>query len=159
MPRVCVIAIGNPLRCDDGLAWHAADQLQSAPPPPDLTILKVHQLTPEIAQDLSAVDLAIFVDASAAGAAGELHVQEVKPGTQPNNLTHQATPAGVLALAAILFGKCPRALLVSLAAKSFDHGDSLSPEVMEKLPHLIRKLQELIADLRDDVSLGSSRNR
>ena len=28
MPGVLIVAYGNPMRCDDGLAWRAADELE-----------------------------------------------------------------------------------------------------------------------------------
>jgi hydrogenase maturation protease len=159
MARVLVVAIGNPLRCDDGLAWRAADQLKASLSSPDIAIVKLHQLTPEIADTISGFNAVVFVDASVAGKPGDLHAEEVHPADQNGGLAHDLTAAGVLALASVLYEKRPRAILVSMAANSFEHGDFLSPEVIEGLPHLVAKIRELTTALARDGSLEPSQNR
>ena len=50
MPRVLIIAYGNPMRCDDGLAWHSAAALERKFSARTIEILRTHQLTPELAE-------------------------------------------------------------------------------------------------------------
>lgn len=144
MPRVLVIAIGNPLRSDDGLAWRAADELSNLLPSTDVEILKVHQLTPELAEDTSRADRAIFIDAAASGNPGTLTCEEVVASEGESGSSHHLTPSALLRMSAVLYDACPKTFLVSLAGKSFEHGDSLSPEVERSLPTLVLKICDLL---------------
>ena len=69
-----IIGIGNPLRSDDGLGWVVAEQLSHGC---DLVcdIHTVHQLTPELAQWMAAVNLVVMIDASYEGEPGELRIR------------------------------------------------------------------------------------
>ena len=147
MPRVLVLAVGNPLRSDDGLAWRAADELRSGSSHSEIEILKVHQLTPELAEDVSRAALAIFVDAAAAVIEpGTLTCEQVVASDEECAASHSFTPAALLQLAATLYNASPAAFLVSMAGKSFEHGNSLSPEVEQALPQVAAKVRELILE-------------
>jgi hydrogenase maturation protease len=144
MPHVLVLAVGNPLRSDDGLAWRAAGELRRSTPPAEIKIVKVHQLTPELAEDVSRAALVIFVDAAATGEPGTLNCERVVASVEESASSHSFTPAALLQLSAALYGTSPVAFLVSVTGKSFEHGDSLSPEIEQALPHLVAKIQELM---------------
>jgi hydrogenase maturation protease len=144
MPHVLVLAVGNPLRSDDGLAWLAADELRSTTPPAEIEIVKVHQLTPELAENVSRTAVVIFVDAGAAGEPGTLNCERVVASAEESAASHSFTPAALVQLAATLYDASPAAALVSVTGKSFEHGESLSPEVEQALPRLVAKIRELI---------------
>ena len=144
MARVLVIGIGNPLRSDDGLGWSVADQL-SARSENNLQVLKVHQLTPELAEAVSEVDLAIFVDAGAHGAPGTLTCDTVSTSDADLRFSHDVTPATLIQIAKTLYGKQPQAFLICVAGKNFEHGESLSPEMTVAVPEVLAKVRELMA--------------
>lgn len=144
MPRVLVIAIGNPLRSDDGLAWHAADELEKVVSSSDVQVKKVHQLTPELCEDVSRAALVIFVDAAESGQPGTLGCEQVVASVAESASSHHVTPGALLQLAGTLYDARPAAFMVSLAGKHFDHGESLSPEVRKAIPPLVDKIRELI---------------
>jgi hydrogenase maturation protease len=144
MPRVLVIAIGNPLPSDDGLAWRAADQLAKEVLPPEVEILKVHQLTPELAEDISHAERVIFVDAAASGEPGTLSCKRMVASSGESGSSHHLSPSALLQLAATLYGAHPEAFLVSVTGKSFVHGEWLTPEIQRSIPELVLKLHELI---------------
>ena len=146
MPRVLVLAVGNPLRSDDGLAWHAADELEKVVTSSDVQIKKVHQLTPELCEDVSRAAMVILVDAAATGEPGTLNCERVVASAEESAASHSFMPAALLQLAATLYGASPAAALVSVAGKSFEHGDLLSPEVEHALPGLVAKIRELILE-------------
>jgi hydrogenase maturation protease len=56
-----VIGIGNPLRRDDGAGWWLARRAE--PWLPAAQLRTVHQLTPELAEDLAAAARVLFIDA------------------------------------------------------------------------------------------------
>src|SRR5690242_21899872 len=68
---VLIICYGNPLRCDDGLAWHAAEQLNPLFSPARVQIITCHQLTPELCETLHQVNTVFFIDAGSDGTPGE----------------------------------------------------------------------------------------
>ena len=144
MARVLVIGIGNPLRSDDGLGWAVAEQL-SARTDENLRVLKVHQLTPELAEAISEVDLAIFVDAGAHGTPGALTCDPVSVSEADLRFSHDVTPATLIQLARTLYGKAPLAYLVCVAGKTFEHGEALSPEMAAAIPPVMAKIRELMA--------------
>lgn len=143
MARVLVIGIGNPLRSDDRLGWAVAEQL-SARACEKLEVLKVHQLTPELAEAISGVDLAIFVDAGAHGTPCTLTCEPVSVSDADRRFSHDVTPATLIQLAKTLYRKAPMAYLVCVAGKSFEHGESLSSEMAAAIPRVIEKIRELI---------------
>jgi len=144
MPRVLVLAIGNPLRSDDGLAWRAADELRSSAPPAEIEIVKVHQLAPELAEDVSRAAQVIFIDAAATGDPGIIKCEKVVASAAESASSHHLTPDALLHLTATLYDARPAAFMVSLAGKCFDHGESLSPEIREAIPFLVDKIRALI---------------
>ncbi len=145
MPRVLVIAIGNTLRWDDGFAWHVADQFSQAAHQ-DLAVTKVHQLTPELAEAVSEVDLVIFVDAGAHGTPGDLTCEEVTISEADLRFSHDVTPATVLQMCKTLYGKTPSAYLICATGKVFEHGESLSPEVAGAIPKALKTISQLIGE-------------
>ncbi len=144
MSRILVLAVGNPLRSDDGLAWHVADELRRNNLPPDVEIITIHQLAPELAENVSSADLVIFVDASSLGEPGTLSCEKIAPVPVESGSSHHFSPQALLELAAMLYGHPPAAYLVSIAGQNFDHGELLSPEVSKSIPSLVAKMRELI---------------
>jgi len=147
MSQVLVLAVGSPLRSDDGLAWRAADELRSTAPPDEIEIVKLHQLAPELAEDVSRAARVIFVDAAATGKPRTVNCEKVAASAADSASSHSLTPSALLQLAATLYGALPVAFLVSVAGKSFEHGESLSPEVEQALPRLVAKIRELMLEV------------
>jgi hydrogenase maturation protease len=144
MARVLVVGIGNPLRSDDGLGWAVAEQL-SARADENLQVLKVHQLTPEFAEAISEAELAIFVDAGAHGTPGTLTCERVSAFDADLRFSHDVTPAALIQLAKTLYGKSPKAHLLCVTGKTFEHGELLSAEIAAGIPQVLEKIRELMA--------------
>ena len=162
MPRIVIVAYGNPLRCDDGLAWRAAEQLEKKVSQPDVEIFTLHQLTPEVAETCRRFQCVIFVDAASPadvgrGNAGELRVREIEirkdsaiPATR---FSHALSPDAIIAMTAQLYGANPLTLSVTMIGDNFGHGESLSPAVTVALPLLVDRIQELV---REFLSTGNT---
>lgn len=147
--RILIVAYGNPLRSDDGVAWRAADLLAERFSDSKVEILRLQQLAPEISEKISHFATVIFIDAVAADdktVPGQIHVEEIAPqtGADTSRFTHAVSPQTVVALAATLYRAKPRAFLVTVPAASFDHGDALSPSVEAALPALVSKVDRLV---------------
>jgi hydrogenase maturation protease len=145
MPRVLIVAYGNPLRSDDGVAWRAADALEDKFRNEEVEILRLHQLAPELAETVSRFAVAIFVDAAARsdGPRGEVRCEEIVSSESESRFTHHLSPQGVLSLAAQLYHASPHAFSVTVTGQSFDHGESLSPAVEAALPVLVARIEAL----------------
>src|SRR5690242_9270371 len=106
MTRILIVAYGNPLRSDDGLAWRVAEALQQILPP-EAEVLMLHQLGPEVADSASRSECVIFVDAAAGpGKPGEVQIQELlanKSEPAASRFCHAFSPANVLSLSAQLY--------------------------------------------------------
>jgi hydrogenase maturation protease len=144
MPRVLIIAYGNPMRSDDGVAWRAAAALEGKLSTPDVEIVRAHQLTPELAETISRCEAVIFVDAANNGPPGRISSAQIRPPQATPRFSHQLSPAAVVALAHQLFGATPDAFSVTLTGACFDHGESLSPAVQAALPALVARIEAVI---------------
>ncbi len=142
MPRVLIIGYGNTLRGDDAVGWLAAEALAGVGLPPEITVLARRQLAPELAETISEVAIALFVDSTQDGEPGELRCQAVGPLVDDSGLTHSASPAALIFLARELYGRAPEALLFSLCGESFDLNEELSPRVRDALPKLVEMVRQ-----------------
>lgn len=133
-----IIGYGNPLRSDDAFGWHGSRLLAQALVGQDVKVIACHQLTPELAEPLSKCRRAVFIDADAQGKPGEIHRRSVRPQAQESSaFTHTCTPSGLLASARQLYGRRPRAIVITVSAQSFEFGDALSPVVSAALPKVV----------------------
>lgn len=150
LDAVLVIAWGNPLREDDAVAWHVLEALRGLRPRrsrPTLLLRHAQQLTPEMAECVSRAQGVVFVDARRDGAPGEVRCEAVVPGAGANPLAHSLSPQALLLLAEQLYGRAPRASLLSVAGERFGMGEALSPVVRRALPRLIRAVLRQAARL------------
>jgi len=143
--HILIVAYGNPLRSDDGFAWHAAEMLRPAAERLHAEILCEHQLTPELALAASTANLIIFIDAACNGQPGQVVCTVVLPHPGLSRFSHQLGPEQVLALCSELYAAHPHAYAISVTGESFEHGESLSETVRQALPGCVRIAQELMA--------------
>lgn len=144
--RVLVIGYGNPLRGDDALGWEIAKRLRATIQDEAIEILVVHQLTPELSELISKVELVVFIDASQHGQPGSWKCETVEPSPTPAPaLGHHLTPINLLAYTQAVFKASPTALLLSVAGVSFDCRQELSPCLAAALPAIEEFVREQIA--------------
>jgi hydrogenase maturation protease len=147
--RVLLIGYGNPLRGDDGIGWRVAESAAADPRFAGVRVLTRHQLTPELAVDLSQAELAVLVDARVgsepAGTIRTEWLDDATAGVAPTgSLTHHVDPAQVVALAERLYGAHPRVAVVSVTVARLDAGDTLSPEVAAAAPRVVDAVAALL---------------
>jgi hydrogenase maturation protease len=150
MPRVLIIAYGNPLRSDDSVAWRAAEGLQKMFPNDDLEILCLHQLGPELADSLRNAECVIFVDAASGTNPGQIEIKELTSAPRSAKAPafgHALSPEVIVTLAAQLYHARPRAFSATIAGQNFEHGESLSPAVAGALPEFIARIERLVGEL------------
>ncbi|MEY6433060.1 hydrogenase maturation protease [Thioalkalicoccus limnaeus] len=144
--RALVIGYGSPIRGDDALGPLLAERLRRDGVPAWVDVHARHILTPDLAPEIAAVELVIFIDAAEQGTPGEILCQPLEPRPGPAaTLVHFLDPRELLAWTRALYGCAPRAYLVSTAGQqfAFSHAE-LSPPVAAAVEALIRNVRSLL---------------
>jgi hydrogenase maturation protease len=154
-----VIGYGNSLRRDDGAGWHAAGLLADDPRLGDARVLVRHQLTPELAEDISAARVVVLIDArDGGGPPGTISIHRVgQGGPAAPAWSHHLDPAALVRLADELYGGTPPVFLVSVTGASFGVGDRLSRAVRRALPEVAATVAHLMDEHTGPVFAGEAR--
>jgi hydrogenase maturation protease len=145
--RTLVIGYGSPIRGDDAIGPLAAEALAARPPAPGVTVLARHVLTAELAADLAAADRAIFLDAESGATPGAVRVRELHPdAARAGTMAHFHDPRELLAWCEALYGRAPRAWLVTAGGANFDYAHCrLSPAAGTALAAMLAEVRRLVA--------------
>ncbi|HET9520880.1 MAG TPA: hydrogenase maturation protease [Candidatus Limnocylindrales bacterium] len=157
---VLVVGYGSLLRTDDGVGRIAANRLVTDSRLDGATVIACHQLTPELALDLSRAEFAVLIDASRDQAAGEFSIQPLAPVPGSSSGSHHVDAAELVALAGTLYGRAPEVVTVSVGAASFELGEQLSPVVEAALPAIVEAVVELVTprlEAAGGTSIGMAR--
>ncbi len=148
MAKVLVIGFGNLLRSDDSFGIQAVEMLKASVGGSDIEFLECQQLTPELAEQVSRSELALFVDADMDGVAGTIHSRRVLPSQRPGSATlvHHLDPSTLLGLSERIYHRVPEAMLMTVTGECFGYGSQLSPEVAKALPGVVEHMRELIIE-------------
>jgi hydrogenase maturation protease len=142
-----VIGYGNPLRGDDGLGWHVAQQLGAELPSDEVAVIAAHQLTPELAEPVGRAALAVFVDAREGPEPGRVRCETIAPVAEASlSFSHDLDPPTVLALTRALYGSEPPALLISVDGADFGYGTELSSVVRAALPGVLQMIRDRVSN-------------
>lgn len=139
-----LLACGNSLCQDDGIGLRIAEAAEQLFPASRLRIVAAQQFTPEMAADLAATELVIFVDACAADEPGAIRVVSVA-AEQESPETHRLDPPALLAMAQSLCGHAPaRAFALTVGAGRFGYGEEISGPLRQAVPRALRLLTNLV---------------
>ncbi|HEX3663415.1 MAG TPA: hydrogenase maturation protease [Acidobacteriaceae bacterium] len=140
-----LLACGNSLREDDGVGLQIAEAVEQLFPASRLRIVAAQQFTPEMAADVAATDLAIFVDASAGDDPGAIRVCSV--AARPDSAeTHRMDPPALLAMAESLCGHTPaHAFALTVGAGQFGYGTEIGGSVRQAIPRACRLVGNLLS--------------
>ncbi|HAF60821.1 MAG TPA: hypothetical protein DCK95_00665 [Anaerolineaceae bacterium] len=145
MKNFIILGYGNPDRGDDGVAYYILNKLiqklaeksTALAEFQETGILEINknvdiwynlQLIPEVSQDLADYENAIFIDAHTSEIPDDILITDISPHYQNSPFTHHLTPASCLDLADQLFGRSPRATLITIRGYRFDFSRELSPQ-------------------------------
>ncbi|CAG0965514.1 hydrogenase maturation protease [Anaerolineales bacterium] len=148
LKRILLLGYGNPDREDDGVAWHIlcafAEKLgleiptsyeeeftQSA----SIDFAFQLQLSPEMAEDISAYEYVCFFDAHTGNIPEAVRLVEVESDFQRSPLTHHLTPQSLMSICETLYGKKPDAALLSVRGYHFRFSRNLSEETVALVPY------------------------
>jgi Ni,Fe-hydrogenase maturation factor len=143
MTRALVVALGNPLRRDDGVAHHVLKLLAWFLDVESQTLL---QLTPEIAEEIACYKVVMFIDADTTAA--DLCIEPVDESPSLPVLTHVSTPAAIVALSRTLYGFAGRAFLCRIPVDDLSPGEGLSRRASVLAVRAAEELETLLGGLR-----------
>lgn len=152
-----VIGYGNALRGDDGAGPCAAQRIgaRSAGERRGVALrtLAVHQLLPELVDDIARAERVVFIDAYLANEADEaneaapLRVEAVEAVDAVDAVdaraeagmpsVHASSPAALLALCARLYARVPPACVVGIPAYDFAPGAAISPRTAQRIEEAV----------------------
>jgi hydrogenase maturation protease len=140
-----VIGYGNTLRNDDGAGQIVADRIATRNLP-NVRSLAVHQLTPELAEDIANADIVIFVDAviSTQQNSEQIEIKTLESNRQYVNSGHSENPRSLLYLAKFLYNKSPLAYWILIPAINFEFGEKISLITEEGIERSLEKIDRII---------------
>jgi hydrogenase maturation protease len=132
-----VIGYGNTLRRDDGAGRALAERIAAHWQGQGVSVCTqlMTQLTPELALDIAAADVAavVFVDAAVAANSGGIQIRRLNGANASPSLGHHLGPALLLNYAALFHKKETPAWLVTVGGNDFGMGEGFSPVVQRLL--------------------------
>jgi hydrogenase maturation protease len=134
--KFLIIGYGSMLRGDDAAGPLAAQRLARR----GFHALDVHQLTPELAEEVAAARTVIFLDAKAGLPPGEVSVEPLAPAAGSAPLEHHASPAGLMRLARTAYGAEPNAWLIGMGGKEFEMGGIVSPAALKAVGRAVEEV-------------------
>jgi hydrogenase maturation protease len=143
---ILVIGYGNELRGDDAIGPQVARKFELRNLARVRT-LAVHQLTPELAEEIAAADGVIFVDAQACSSAADVAIEQLGPADTANLMTHALQPRTLLAMSQLLYGRAPPAWLVAVPGSCFEMGSRMSHFAAGQAERAVEKIHQLIRHL------------
>jgi hydrogenase maturation protease len=139
---ILVLGYGNTLRRDDGAGWKAAEEVARWGCP-SVRVLTRALLTPDLADEIEAADLVVFIDARADRPESGVLLEPVAPPSDAQvSLLHTSSPAMLLGLCRALSGRAPAAILVSIPAEDLGFGENLSATAERGMREALTLLRE-----------------
>jgi hydrogenase maturation protease len=141
--RCLLIGYGNELRRDDGVGPAVARTVEGWCLE-GVQTLAVHQLTPELAECMAAVETVMFVDASVTGRT--VCLRRLDPAATATPLGHRSDPCQLLALTALLYGCRPDTWLLTIPVADLGMGVGFSPSARNGIPITLRLVRKLLQE-------------
>jgi hydrogenase maturation protease len=140
---ILVIGYGNLLSGDDG-AGHVVAGVVEQWRVPRVKVLILHQLTPELAEDLARAVTVFFVDACVDVTLVQPVLQEMQATEDVVSSSHHSSPTELLALTKHLYGCAPQAYLIKLPAESFELSEGLSTKAQKGVREVLEYFHEAL---------------
>ena len=144
---VLVIGYGNALRTDDGIGWHVAERLADDARLDGVMVIQRHQLTPELALDISRADLVVLIDASQSAVRLARSIERMdRTGSHEGFLVAPSRPIQPSRPCRRAVRPGARGLRGPRGGGVRGAGDRLTPLVEAALPRVVEAVAEFVAD-------------
>jgi len=150
IPRTLILALGNPILSDDGVAWEIADRLASGAAETQTDILKESAATLDLIPRISQYDRLVVIDAVQLGTAevGTVHRFTLADLRETIHYTsaHDLNFASAFAVGDRLGYPTPREVLIfGIEVKELRRfAESCTPEVAAKLDRIAEEIARAI---------------
>ncbi len=152
--KILVIGYGSPLRSDDVVGQQIAEAV-AAWKIPHVQAIALHQLTPELAEQLAGVEMVIFVDAYPASTAEQgVQVRPLQVGNSAITTGHWCEPPELLAITEALYGSHPQAWWVMVPGIDFELGQNCSAPAKQNIQIALQQIQQLIQIARKEPCMN-----
>jgi hydrogenase maturation protease len=142
MNKVLVIGYGNTLRGDDAAGIHAAELI--AKRRPEIECVCMHQLMPELAEQIAVSDIVIFFDADVN--VTQPNVRLAVPSVEDDQpRTHFISPESLLRLSQQLYQRMPlKAYIIGIPASQFEFSEELSESTKKAVEESVILVESLL---------------
>jgi len=152
-----IIGFGNVYRRDDGVGYATLNAVRERLGRPPLEVdddgfddlghevdtILLHQLVPELAENVAPYDRVIFVDAHIGHVPELIYEEELDVCYREATVTHTLHPCSVLALCKQLHGHGPQGILLSIRGYDYEFGEGLSDETAALVPQAADRILAL----------------
>ena len=142
MSKVLVIGYGNTLRGDDAAGVKAAELI--AQRHPEFEYIYLHQLVPELAEQIGDYDIVFFIDAQKD--ITQTNARLIAPSVgadQPH--THFISPESLLSLSQQLYQHLPaKAYIIGIPASQFEFSEELSAQTAQGVIDCVTIVEQII---------------
>jgi hydrogenase maturation protease len=147
-----IVGYGNTLRSDDGAGQIVADRIATWNLS-NVRSLAVHQLTPELAEDIANTDIVIFVDAviSSKQNSEKIEIQMLEGDRNYLNSGHTENPRSLLYLSKIVYNKSPLAYWILIPAINFEFGEEISSLTQLGITQTLQAIAEIIEQMTNNL--------
>ena len=157
MKRTLLIGFGNVYRRDDGVGYATVNAVRERLGRPPLEVdddgfddlghevdtILLHQLVPELAENVAPYDRVIFVDAHVGHVPDLIYEEELDVCYRSATVTHTLHPCSVLALCEELHDHAPQGILLSIRGYDYEFGEGLSDETAALVPQAADRILAL----------------
>ena len=142
MKKVLVIGYGNTLRGDDAAGIRAAELI--AKRLPEIECVCMHQLMPELAEQIAVNDIVFFLDADVN--VTQPKARQIAPRIETDQpRTHFISPESLLSLSQQLYQQTPsKAYVVGIPASQFEFSEELSELTTKSVEESVRLVESLL---------------
>jgi hydrogenase maturation protease len=142
MKKVLVIGYGNTLRGDDAAGIRAAELIMKRRP--EIECVCIHQLMPELAEQIAVSDIVIFIDADVN--VEQPNVRLIEPGVEVDQpRTHFISPESLLRLSHQLYQRIPfKAYVIGIPASQFEFSEKLSESTKKAVEESVILVESLL---------------
>jgi Ni,Fe-hydrogenase maturation factor len=112
----------------------------------EVDTLLLHQLVPELAGDIAAYDLVVFVDAHVGHVPELIYEEGLTACYKPAIVSHTLHPCTLLAMVQEIFGRQPQGVLLSIRGYDFEFGEGLSDRTAALVPEAVERIWALVTE-------------
>jgi len=140
--KICLIGVGNILRCDDGIGAYICNQIENLEIP-GVDCLMVQQLQVELVENLLDYQLVIIADASMSDSEVDLSpLSQLEPGMASS---HQIDAGMLFSVAKNIYQKELDIYICAVRGDDFSIGDTITTAALARATTAVELIRNFIA--------------